>query len=196
MPASKEAELTTAVLLYVMRCLDEGDQQALRVMNFGPEEIEALGDMNLADLQGADALRIHCLRLRLDRSVFWPMLDHLQSRQASRTVMRELIAADAPLPMMQQLFSMSSREYTRWRRLLLLGPSAGRPAEPSEADTHTLWQAWQEHGQAGEKKSLAGADYLALHQKTSIGLRTLWTLVRHWEEYGGEAPERAAGHGA
>ncbi len=186
MPASKEAELTTAVLLYVVRCLDEGDQQALRLMNFGPDEIEALGAMRLDDLQGADTLRIHCLRLRLDRALFWPMLDHLKRRQTTKTVMRELMAADAPLPMMRQLFAMSAREYTRWRRLLSLRGSVGRPTEPSEADVHALWHAWQERVQRGEDPALGGAQYLELHRKTGIGLRTLWILVQHWEEYGGE----------
>ena len=33
MSSNKEADLTTAVLLYAMRCLAEGDQQALRAMN-------------------------------------------------------------------------------------------------------------------------------------------------------------------
>ena len=40
MSSSKEADLTTAVLLYAMRCLAEGDQQALRAMNFGPKELD------------------------------------------------------------------------------------------------------------------------------------------------------------
>ncbi|MFT6665079.1 MAG: hypothetical protein ACJA05_001935, partial [Porticoccus sp.] len=42
MSSNKEADLTTAVLLYAMRCLAEGDQQALRAMNFGPKELDAL----------------------------------------------------------------------------------------------------------------------------------------------------------
>ena len=53
MSSNKEADLTTAVLLYAMRCLAEGDQQALRAMNFGPKELDALKEMNLADLYRA-----------------------------------------------------------------------------------------------------------------------------------------------
>lgn len=33
---TKESELVMAVLLYAIRCLAEGDQHALRGMNFGP----------------------------------------------------------------------------------------------------------------------------------------------------------------
>ena len=50
MIGTKEADLVTAVLLYAMRCLAEGDQHALRAMQFGPKEIEALRELNLADL--------------------------------------------------------------------------------------------------------------------------------------------------
>ncbi|MBG58079.1 MAG: hypothetical protein CMK46_07300 [Porticoccus sp.] len=184
MSSSKEADLTTAVLLYAMRCLAEGDQQALRAMNFGPKELEALKDMNLSDLYRADALRVHCLKIGLDRAVFWPMLEHLQRQRETEGLQRTMIVADAPLEMMQQLFGLSSREYTRWRRLLTLAPSVGRPSEPSEEDTHKLWYAWEDRKQVRGDNPLIASDYLALQQKTDIGLRAIWLLVQRWEDYG------------
>ena len=184
MSSSKEADLTTAVLLYAMRCLAEGDQQALRAMNFGPKELEALKDMNLSDLYRADALRVHCLKIGLDRAVFWPMLEHLQRQRETEDLQRTMIVADAPLEMMQQLFGLSSREYTRWRRLLTLAPSVGRPSEPSEEDTHKLWYAWEDRKQARGDNPLFASDYLALQQETDIGLRAIWLLVQRWEDYG------------
>ena len=50
MSATKEAELTTAVLLYAVRCLAEGDQHALRAMNFGAKEVEALHE-DIGDIE-------------------------------------------------------------------------------------------------------------------------------------------------
>jgi hypothetical protein len=184
MSSNKEADLTSAVLLYAVRCLAEGDQQALRSMNFGPKELDALQDMNLADLYRADALRVHCLKIDLNREVFWPMLAHLRHQRESEELQRTLIVADAPLDMMQQLFGMSSREYTRWRRLLTLAPSVGRPPELGETDTHTLWYAWQERVQARPESALAASDYLSIQQETDIGLRCIWVLVQRWEAYG------------
>jgi hypothetical protein len=184
MSSSKEADLTTAVLLYAMRCLAEGDQQALRAMNFGPKELEALKDMNLSDLYRADALRVHCLKIGLDRAVFWPMLEHLQRQRETEDLQRTMIVADAPLEMMQQLFGLSSREYTRWRRLLTLAPSVGRPSEPNEEDTHKLWYAWEDRKQARGDNPLVASDYLVLQQETDIGLRAIWLLVQRWEDYG------------
>ena len=42
MATTKEADLTTSVLIYAIRCLAEGDQSALRAIGFGPREIDAL----------------------------------------------------------------------------------------------------------------------------------------------------------
>lgn len=184
MSSNKEADLTTAVLLYAMRCLAEGDQHALRAMNFGPKELDALKEMNLGDLYRADALRVHCLQIGLNRDVFWPMLDHLRHQRESEDLQRALLVADAPLEMMQQLFGLSSREYTRWRRLLTLSPSVGRPPELNEEDTHTLWYAWRERVKTQERGILSAADYLELRQQTGIGLRSIWALVQRWEAYG------------
>ena len=184
MLSNKEADLTTAVLLYAMRCLAEGDQQALRAMNFGPKELDALKEMNLADLYRADALRVHCLQIGLNRDVFWPMLDHLRHQRESEDLQRTLLVADAPLEMMQQLFGVSSREYTRWRRLLTLAPAVGRPPELNETDTHALWYAWQDKVQADDKSTLTAEDYLDLQQQTGIGLRSIWALVQRGETYG------------
>ena len=188
MASNKEADLTTAVLLYAMRCLAEGDQQALRAMNFGPKELDALKGMNLADLYRVDNLRAHCLRVDLNREVFWPMLAHLRHQRESEELQRELIVCDAPMEMMQVLFGLGSREYTRWRRVLTVAPSVGRPPEPDEAATHRLWYAWQDLIRDNEECSLTGADYLSLQQETDIGLRAIWSLIQRWEVYGHDAP--------
>ena len=162
-------------------------------MNFGPKELDALKEMNLADLYRADALRVHCLQIGLNRDVFWPMLDHLRHQRESEDLQRTLLVADAPLEMMQQLFGVSSREYTRWRRLLTLAPAVGRPPELNETDTHALWYAWQDKVQADDKPTLSAEDYLHLQQQTGIGLRSIWALVQRWETYGEGASTATSG---
>lgn len=200
MSSNKEADLTTAVLLYAMRCLAEGDHRALRAMNFGPKELDALQDMNLADLYRVDALRVHCLQIGLNRDVFWPMLEQLRHQREAEDLQRKLLAFDAPLEMMQHLFGLSSREYTRWRRLLALAPSVGRPSELNESDTHTLWYAWQALQEKHQASTLSAADYLKLQEQTGIALRAIWVLIKRWETYGeemsAESPAQAAEHGS
>ena len=181
---TKESELVMAVLLYAIRCLAEGDQHALLVMNFGPEDVAALRELNLADLYRAGSLQAHCLAIRLNRAVYWPMLTHLRQQRESETVQRDLIQADAPLEMMRSLFGVGSREYTRLRRLLTVDPSTGRPAEPDEATSHAVWRAWSERMKEDPTASLTPEDYLALGEDTGASLRAVWNLIQRWAEYG------------
>jgi hypothetical protein len=184
MDGTKESDLITAVLMYAIRCLAEGDQAALRNMNFGPREIEALREMNLADLYRVESLRAHCLEIDLNRDVYWPMIDHLRRQRESEELQQVLIAADAPLEMMQTLFGLGSREYTRLRRMLTVDPSVGRPAEPDEASTHKLWNAWIQRVEREDDGPLSPNEYLAIHRETNISMRAIWNLTQRWNQYG------------
>ena len=190
--ASKEAELVTAVLLYAIRCLEEGDQPALRAMNFGPREIAALRELTLADLARAGALHVHCLDIELNRDVYWPMLEHLKRERRLEEVQRDLIEADAPLEMMRRLFGVGGREYTRLRRTLTHDPAVGRPPEPDEAVTHALWRAWSALRAARPDGVLSPEDYLALSTDTDASLRAVWGLTERWLACGEIAPVAAA----
>ena len=128
--------------MYAMRCLAEGDQAALRNMNFGVKEIEALREMRVADLYRVESLRAHCLEIALNRQVYWPMIEHLSEQRSMEDTIQTLIVADAPQEMMQILFGLNQRDYTRLRRILLVDPSVGRPPELDEASSHRLWEAW------------------------------------------------------
>ena len=125
MNGTKEADLVTAVLLYAIRCLVEGDQVALRTMKFGPKEIAALREMSVADLYRIGSLRAHCLEIVLNRQVFWPMMDHLCKQRRCEETLHALIAADAPQQMVQILFGLNARDYSRLRRTLSLDPAVG-----------------------------------------------------------------------
>lgn len=144
MERTKESDLVTAVLLYAMRCLAEGDQGALRSMDFGPREVEGLRELTLGDLYRVASLRGHCLTIRLNRRVYWPMIENLRQQRTSEELQQTLIAADAPQEMMHTLFGLGSREYTRYRRMLSVDPSVGRPPEPDEASANRLWAVWKE----------------------------------------------------
>ncbi|MBT2988846.1 MAG: DUF2857 domain-containing protein [Candidatus Thiodiazotropha sp. (ex Ctena orbiculata)] len=184
MEGTKEADLITAVLMYAMRCLAEGDQAALRNMNFGIKEIEALRDMRVADLYRVESLRAHCLEVVLNRQVYWPMIEHLGEQRATEELIQTLIAADAPQEMMQVLFGLNQRDYTRLRRTLLVDPTVGRPAELDEAGSHRLWEAWSSKAEGEESGLLAPAQYLAIHEETGLPLRAIWGLTQRWAQYG------------
>ncbi len=184
MEGTKEADLVAAVLMYAIRCLAEGDQAALRNMKFGPPEIEALREMNLADLYRIESLRAHCLEIGLNRQVYWPMIDHLRKQRESEEILRSLIAADAPHDMMQILFGLNTRDYTRQRRILSVDPSVGRPSEPDEESSHRLWRAWSSRADGEASGLLTPDEYLELQRETGVPLRAIWNLTQRWTQYG------------
>ncbi len=184
MMGNKESELTSAVMLYAIRCLAEGDQSALRNMNFGPREVQALREMNLGDMCHIETLRAHCLKIALNREVYWPMVAHLRNRRESEELQKALISADAAQEMMQTFFGMSGREYARLRRMLVVETISGRPPEPDEEDTHKLWEAWKQRIEGREEMLLPPEEYLAIHEETGIALRAIWSQTSRWAEYG------------
>jgi hypothetical protein len=180
MAATKEADLINAVLRYAIRCLADGDRESLRAMNFGPKEIEALRGMHLADLPRLESLGAHCLEIDLNRDVYWTMVAHLQRERAAEALQHDLIKADAPFEMMQTFFGLSSREYSRLRRVLAAAPAVGRPPEADEASQQTLWDAWTRRRRGSDAELLTPVAYLDLHRETGIGLRAIWNLTRRW----------------
>ena len=184
MATTKEADLTTAVLMYAIRCLGEADQSALRAMGFGPKEIDVLQRLNIADLYRVEAIRAHCLRIDLNREVFCHMVEYIRQLRESDELQQTLIKADAPQEMMQALFGVSAKEYTRRRRQMTLAPAVGRPAEPDEDKAHALWKAWKARVKDEDAELLTAEDYLALKAATDVELRAIWHLTRRWAQYG------------
>jgi Protein of unknown function (DUF2857) len=183
MIGTKEAELTSAVMMYALRCLREGDQLALREMNFGPAEVQALQNMNMADLCQLESLRAHCLRVALNREVYWPMMAQLKRRRESEDLQHALIAADASLEMMQTFFGMSGREYARLRKTLLVKMVVGRPTEPTEEEIETLWAAWRKREEKVQDGLLPPEEYLAIFEETAVPIRAIWRQSRTWLNY-------------
>ncbi|MEX2259434.1 MAG: DUF2857 domain-containing protein [Woeseia sp.] len=181
---NKEFELTSAVMLYAIRCLADGDQAALRSMNFGPREVEALREMNLADLCRIETLRAHCLEISLNRDVYWPMVAHLRHLRENDELQKALMAADAPHELMQTFFGMSGREYSRLRRMLVANMVCGRPPEATEEEIQRLWDAWQQRAELEEDGLLPPQEYLSLLEETDIPLRVIWHQTRRWVDYG------------
>jgi len=184
MDGTKEADLIIAVLMYAMRCLAEGDQTALRNMNFGVKEIDALREMRVADLYRIESLRAHCLEIVLNRQVYWPMIEHLAEQRTMEDTIQTLISADAPQEMMLILFGLNQRDYTRLRRTLLVDPTVGRPPELDEEGSHQLWEAWSDRVDGEETGLLAPAQYLDIHRETSLSMRAIWNQTQRWARYG------------
>lgn len=188
MALSKEAELVTSVLLYASRCMAEGDQVALRSLNFGTRELEALRGLDLADLHRLAEVHGHCLEIALNRDSFWLIVQHMQHERSNEVAQHALIRADAPYEMMRALFGLDSRTYTTLRNLAGVRPAAGRPTAPEEGESTRLWEALKDHQGEVDPQRLAPTDYLELYQETAIPLRTQWQLLQRWAEEGRQQP--------
>ncbi len=184
MDKTKEADLVTSVLLYAMRCLAEGDQAALRHMNFGVKEIESLRELRVADLYRVETFRAHCLDIELNRDAYWPMIDNLARQRTMEDVMQALIIADAPQEMMHILFGLNQRDYTRLRRTLMVHQTIGRPPEINEGESHRLWGSWSTLANKDSSGLLGPEQYLEMHRETELSMRAIWTQTQRFAEYG------------
>ncbi len=184
MDGTKEADLVTSVLLYAMRCLAEGDQSSLRHMNFGVKEIESLRQLHVADLYRIGSLRAHCLDIALNREVYWPMIGNLCRQREIEDLIQALIVADAPAEMMQVLFGLNQRDYTRLRRLLMVDPAVGRPPDVDDVASHELWERWSSRADDDTSGLLTAEQYLDIHQETALSMRAIWAQTQRFAEYG------------
>jgi hypothetical protein len=133
MRSTKEADLNAALLQYVNKCLAEGDDAALAHLGLDRHDAEVAASLSLMDLDHLTSLHFPLLREGpIDRDLFHRLVDHVHRLRALTSVRDELLARDAPLPMMHHFFGMDAGEYAECGRRLGLTRLAGRPSEPEE----------------------------------------------------------------
>ena len=177
---TKEGSLVSAVFMYAMRCLAEGDMLALQHMQFGEKEVTALRELHMLDLSRVESMKAHCLSISLNRQVFWPMIDLLKRERKNEDVLSELVEKDAPFEMLHELFGVATREYSSRRRHLPATLGQGRPQLPVRELEDQLYAAWRRLVDDRESFELFGNDYLNLHAKTGVSLRAVWSLISQW----------------
>lgn len=178
---TKEAELTSAVLMYAIRCIAEGDFAALRQMQVGNREIEAMKRIGIRDLYHTGSLRSHCVSIELNREVFWSMVRYMKDQSEIDDHVQVLIDQDAPFEMLREFYGMSTREYTRRRRERDDLTNAGRPLEPTDEEADRLWDEWQSMTDRDANGRLSDVgSYIRLSKELSIPLRSVWLLTERW----------------
>lgn len=180
---TKEGDLVLAVLIYAMRCFADGDWLALRQMQFGEKEVEALGQLSINDLHRAESLKAHCLSVVLNRQVFWHMIEHLMRQRKENDLMLELMQKDAPFEFMRAHFGMSSREYSARRKNLGRNTGVGRPNLPDHDTQDELYRVWSRMYKELEGSELQASDYLKLSEETGVSLRAIWQLTQSWVDF-------------
>lgn len=184
MVRTKEAELTSAVLLYVLRCIAESDHVALQQLQIGEREIEQLRKLGILDLYRIDSFRAHCLSIRFNREVFWTLISYMEEQRENESKLQLLIEHDAPFNMLECFFGISNREYTQRRRAKPGLTNVGRPQEPTESQTDALLQYWfkrlKKKDKDAEGRLVDPAQYLTLATELDIPLRSIWLMTERW----------------
>lgn len=170
---NKAGDFVVALVLYTMRCIEEGETDRLVRMGFGAAEIEELAALRLGDIQRMARLESHGLDIRVDRLAFANMIRRIRTDGNAQEWEHRLIRADAPLDMMRSLFGTGSREYTRLRELYDVS-STGRPREATEDEEARLWPVLARRLPASRDGVLPPVEYIAISEELGIPLRTVW----------------------
>ena len=184
MVKSKEADLVAATLLYIARCVGEGDRAALAALDVSATEAEAVTNLTVADLQLVDSLHGHCLDIRFNRTAFWPLLSRIQRGREREMEIDQLIAADAPLDMMSNLYGLTARDFSHKRKRLKKDSVGGRPLLPDKRAENALFEQWREVVRGKGTEELDGSDYIELSGATGLSLKAIWQLTQKWCSYG------------
>ncbi|MCY4056798.1 MAG: DUF2857 domain-containing protein, partial [Gammaproteobacteria bacterium] len=62
----KAGDFVVALVIYAMRCVQDGETDTLAQMGFGPAEVASLTGLRLGDLKRIESLRSHFLDIRVD----------------------------------------------------------------------------------------------------------------------------------
>ena len=177
---SQSNELVKAVLLYCADRLAQGDIQSLLDLGLKDSDLRELAALKLVDLAQGDRFNgCFCVEVKLDVAAFRAMLHHTRAMLASEGHERALILADAPFAMMNSLFGICTRDFTRMRSQLQVVSSPGRPPGPDEATVAKLWHAIRQrvNGLNGDS-SLRPQDYLDIADECEASMRHVWRVAQ------------------
>ncbi|MDE0310055.1 MAG: DUF2857 domain-containing protein [Acidiferrobacterales bacterium] len=185
MTIRKETELMHSIIIYCLRCQEEGDFHALKEMGFGPREMRALNALSSGDQIRLASTKSHFMKIVLNQDVYWRMIDYVDQENLKEAVINQLIAFDAPLPLMNALTGIGSKQYALKRRQAgLLGSPVGRPPIPSDSTTQLVWQ--QLTAITEKSDSFGPKQFLDLYESMDrkVSLRVIWNLFHRWEDEG------------
>ena len=170
---NKAGEFVVALLVYTMRCIEDGETEKLVRMGFGPAEVEGLADLRFGDIRRMERLESHCLDIKVDRRAFADMIRRIRTDGRSQEWEHRMVRADASRGMMRSLFGTSNREYARLRRLYEVS-SNGRPPEPTAAEETRLWPVLSGRLKVVRDGVLSPAEYIGISEELGIPLRIVW----------------------
>lgn len=177
--------LFTHVVLHLSNLLNRGDYKSLGKIGLNQTQANRLLELHATDLNNLSTLLSQCLKIEIDPECFDGALDYLAERRAQRASVTALIQAEAPLPMIKELFGIGGMEYSGLRRCHLGKVTNGRPENLTEEEDHRLWAAWQKTRRGRNDQPLTGDDYLAIYEHSGhISLKHAWPVLNRYRQPG------------
>lgn len=173
----KTGDFVVALVIYAMRCVQDGETDTLARMGFGPAEVASLAGLRFGDLKRIERLRSDFLNIRVDRAAFADLIRRIRGDAFSMEWEHVLIRAEAPYDMVRCLFGTSNRRFTKLRQLLGVS-RVGRPRCLTEAEAAAVWRLIRRRLAESGRGILVPADYLDISQQCGIPLRTVWRESR------------------
>ena len=180
---TKEAEVTMALLNYVGRCIEENDLTALRELKLPYDVATRLDSLTLNEFRRYVSRNARAVpgRVTFDADVISRSLDHLKSEIGKEGVLKQLVIADAPRDMLEQLeYVLTKEEYRQSRADLGVVGGMGRTPEPDAEVALLVFQTLTAILQGRPITEASADDYLLAHQRSGMSLRVIWKVVATW----------------
>lgn len=178
----KAREFVMALVMYAMRCIEDGETDALARMGLGPSDLATLAGLTLGDLKRIEKLEGRHLDIKINLEAFGRIIRQIRADRLSAEWEHTLIEADAPFEMMRRLFGTSRRAYAKLRQIFDVS-TVGRPREPTDAEAAAVWRLIEQRRRTDPRDTLTPADYLAISRQCRVPLRTVW---RHSQRVAGD----------
>ncbi len=177
---TEHGQLIFDVLRYATRMLADGDESALMLMGFTPDQIRSMEGLTLRSLQRVGELSAHFLDFRIDPACFERVMRRIEQEKENRALQDELLHAGAPIRMMHYFWGLTSRDCAERRRVLGVEAPIGRPTQADEQALERLWHLWQDTEDIADERRR----YLDLAERSELPLSVIWTAVEEWKGLG------------
>ena len=172
------SEFALQSLLFISRMAANGDYETPLRLGIRPDQVEKILSLNAQEIYEMAAIsKVQFYKLTFDSESLDMAFDicsqHIQQRQQ----IIQLLKAGASLPVMKQLYGLTSVDLARIRKHLNLPSVNGRPMHPSEADQYRIWESWK--NTQLENLSIAES-LLFVHQQTQLKINAIWPLIQEW----------------
>ena len=172
------SEFALQSLLFISRMAASGDYETPLRLGIRPDQVEKILSLNAEEIYEIAAInKVQFYQLSFDSESLDTAFDlcsqHIQQRQQIILMLK----AGASLPVMKQLYGLTSADLARFRKYLNLPSVNGRPTLRLWINGNRIWDSWKNT----QLENLSVAESLLyVHHKTQLKINAIWPLIQEW----------------